>query len=83
MVAPQSAVLSTHMAARDGSERTELVRHNRLPRILACGSCPFRVDARLVTRRLQRDERGDHIGAEGLWRRAEARRTASRRSRRL
>jgi len=53
MIPPKSAVLFTHAAAGDGRETGDLLGRDRLARAFDRGACAFRVDARLIARRLQ------------------------------
>ena len=53
MIPPKSAVLSTHAPTGDGRKAGDLLGRDRLSRTLDRGACAFRVDARLIARRLQ------------------------------
>ncbi|WP_036172884.1 hypothetical protein [Palleronia rufa] len=71
MVAPKSAVFSTHPAAGDSRELAYLLWRDGLPGALDRGPCPFGVDARLIAGRLQfldacLERRIGNVGDTGL-----------------
>jgi hypothetical protein len=53
MIPPKFAVPSAHPAAGDGREAGDLFGRDCLARALDRGMCAFRVDARLIARRLR------------------------------